>query len=110
MSIGEPMCPHCGRHILQPAGCRCEEAQAQPSASSGRARHRLVAIGMTGTYRVYFDMTRDKAIRRYCEEQNGSYISDDRLTPEGVEKSETIREFEFSETFGAYDIWPDEKG
>ena len=54
--------------------------------------HKLIAIGYMGDRRVYIDLTRAEAIRRY-EASEGERVSD-----------HPILEFSFDNEFWAYDV------
>jgi glucuronate isomerase len=65
------------------------------------ARHRLVLIGPVGDRRAYLDVPRHEAIRRYQQEQI-CFEGDRAPAPADLD----VREFEFTDSFSAYDAWP----
>lgn len=62
-------------------------------------KNKLIVIGYITNWRCYLNVTKEEAIRRYCESEN---IPFNECTEEfGVE----IREIEFLDEFGAYAIY-----
>jgi hypothetical protein len=57
-------------------------------------KNKLVAIGYMGCKSVYLNIDKEEAIKRYCASED--------IIVEQFE--EPIREFEFEDEFGAYDV------
>jgi hypothetical protein len=57
-----------------------------------KPKHTMVVIGWLGFKRVYLDVPPDEAVRRYRETEGGDPPTD-------------IDVFEFTDEFGAYDVW-----
>jgi hypothetical protein len=64
-------------------------------------RNKITSIGCLGQIKCYLNVPKVGAIRRYCETYG--FESEEMLLRDGL----MIREFEFEDTFGAYDIYED---
>lgn len=63
--------------------------------------NKLISIGWLGVLKCYLNVDKDEAIKRYCESQ--------KISIEEFEDSNyNVEEFEFTDTFDAYDVWEDE--
>ncbi len=60
-------------------------------------KNRLVLIGWLGCKKAYLNVGREDAIARYCAEEKED--------PANLLKDDIVEEFEFEDTFGAYDAW-----
>ena len=58
---------------------------------------KLIAIGYIGSYRVYVNITKEEAIKRYEKENLCNVTTDDII----------VRELFVNEEFNVYDIWTD---
>jgi hypothetical protein len=71
--------------------------------------NKLIAIGFTGTKRVYLNITKSEAIERYIAENSESFVGgrgDSQYWRELPEDSPYIEEFTFDDSFDAYAVWP----
>ncbi|MBK1666527.1 hypothetical protein CKO28_00535 [Rhodovibrio sodomensis] len=68
---------------------------------SQTTRNRLILIGPLGDRRAYLSVPWEEVIRRYQQEQV-CFEGDRPAIPADHE----VREFEFTDTFSAYDAWP----
>jgi len=61
-------------------------------------KNTLVCIGFTGIKECYLNISKEEAIKRYCETNKIVFESIDSF-------NEPIFQMEFSDSFGAYSVW-----
>lgn len=57
----------------------------------------LIVIGWLGIKKCYVNVSREDAIKRFCESED--------YTPEDIIKNKLINEYIFDDEFQAYDAW-----
>ena len=67
--------------------------------------NKLIVIGYLGSKTAYLNVSKEEAIRRYCENQWDPYSN--KTIEELVDEFDMrlYREFKFEDTFNVYDAW-----
>lgn len=63
--------------------------------------NKLITIGFLGMQTCYLNITKEEAIRRYAVEQQEDLADEAAVNRAGYR----ILEFEFNDSFEAYDVW-----